>query len=249
MTLLRTLLIGITLTLTGLAQADTLSVSFGGGVWKESPSGSLRNVTTGDLIGADVESNLFWKEENQGYYFITLEHPVPLIPNLRIMSTNLDHNGSGSSSFTLNGKTYSADITNELTLDQTDVTVYWEILDNVVSLDLGLNVKLVDISYSITDVNDSTNNTNDQFDGALPMLYGLVGVSPYPGLIFSAEGSYVGYSGNRITDFTAKVAYTTDYFFGIEAGYRALKLKLDDVSDYSSDLTFDGPFAGLYLKF
>ena len=246
MTRLRALLIGTALTLPALATADTLSVSVGGGIWQETPSGTFRNVTAGDLVGADVESNLFWKKEDQGYFFITLEHPIPLLPNVRIASSKLDHSGSGTSTFTINGTTYSSPITNDLKLKQTDATFYWEILDNVVSLDLGLNAKKLDVDYYIT---DGTQSTRDQFNGTVPMLYGLVGVSPYPGLTISAEGSFVKYSGNRITDVTAKVAYTTDYYFGVEAGYRAENIKLDDVSNYSSDLKFNGPFAGLYLKF
>ena len=56
-------------------------------------------------------------------------------------------------------------------------------------------------------------------------------------------------SGSTISDFSAKIAYTTDFFLGIEAGYRTQKIELDDVDDTTADLTFKGPFIGAYLKF
>ena len=84
-----------------ISMADILSVAIGGGVWKEDPSGYFRNASTGDLTDVSLKDDLFWKEENQGYLFITFEHPVPIVPNVRIMSTSLDHSGSGTASFVL----------------------------------------------------------------------------------------------------------------------------------------------------
>ena len=234
------------LAMPALAGADMLSLTVGGGIWKESPSGTITNVTPGDDV-IDVEKEFFWKEEDQSYFFITFEHPVPLIPNVRLMKNKLDHSGSGPVSYTFNGQTFTGNVTNSFNIDQTDLTLYYEILDNVVSLDLGLNIKKNDVDYVVTD--NSGNTTTDSISNTIPMLYGLVGVTPYPGLTFSAEGSIIAYSGSSYSDLTAKVSYTSNYFIGGELGYRVQKLELDDVSDYTSNLEFKGPFAGLYLKF
>jgi len=45
------------------------------------------------------------------------------------------------------------------------------------------------------------------------------------------------------------VSYTTNFFVGVEAGYRKQQYTFDDVSGTDSDLSFDGVFAGAYLKF
>ncbi len=235
------------LSLPAISTADVLSIAIGGGIWKEDPSGYFRNENAGDIINVDVKEDLFWKEEDQGYWFVTLEHPVPILPNVRVLSTSLDHSGSGTTSFTINGETFTGTVSNEGSFDQTDITAYWEVLDNVVSLDLGLTAKLVDFSYVIADNNG--NSTSDSLSGTIPMLYGLVGVSPIPGLYLGVEGNFIGYGDFEATDITAKIAYTTDFFLGIEGGYRSQSYKLDNADGYFGKLDFEGPFLGAYLKF
>ena len=234
------------LTLPAISMADTLSVSLGAGVWKEDPSGFFRNASAGDLTDVSLKDDLFWKEENQGYLFITFEHPVPIIPNVRIMSTSLDHSGNGTATFVLDGKTFTGDVASTGSFDQTDITAYWEVLDNVVSLDLGLNVKLLDFSYSVASTGQFT---SDSVDTTIPMIYGLVGVSPIPDLLLAIEGSYVSVSGNSLTDMVAKVSYTTNFHVGFEGGFRSQSYKLDDVDGYFGTLDFEGPFLGAYVKF
>ena len=246
MKMLYTLACAAMLSLPAISMADTLSVAVGGGMWQADPSGYFRNQSAGDTTNIDVRDDLFWQEEDQTYLFISFEHFVPIIPNFRIMSTNLDYSGSGNASFTLNGQTFSGNVASEGSLDQTDILAYWEVLDNVVSLDLGLNVKFLDISYSVA---SSGVSTSDSADLTVPMLYGAVGGSPMPGLYLGIEGSYVSLSGNRLTDLAAKISYTTDFFLGIEGGYRSQSYKLDDVDGYYGNLDFDGPFLGAYLKF
>jgi outer membrane protein len=241
---LHTLACATILSIPSISMADTLSVSIGGGMWQEDPSGYFRSDI--DPTNVDVKDDLFWKEEDQGYLFITFEHFVPIIPNFRVMATSLDHSGSGTATFTLNGEVFTGDVASTGSFDQTDITAYWEVLDNVVSLDLGLNVKLLDFSYSVA---SSTVSTSDSLSATIPMLYGLVGASPIPGLFLGVEGNWIGYDGNDLTDLTAKISYTTDFFLGIEGGYRSQTYELDDVDGYFGKLEFEGPFLGAYLKF
>ena len=233
-------------TLPAMAAADILSFTIGGGVWNETPKGNIIKPSNAPTPTVDVKNNLFWDEESQGYIFATLEHPVPILPNVRLMYTSLDHAGSGTTSFTFEGTTYSGNVANEFTIDQTDLLLYWEVLDNVVSLDLGLNVRLLDISFKI---NDGTSTTSNSVSAPVPMVYGLIGGSPWPGLILSAEANYMTVAGSTISDFTAKIAYTTNFLVGFEAGYRTQTIELDDVDDTDANLDFAGPFIGAYLKF
>ena len=225
------------------ANADTLSISAGVGAWNAAPSGSFKKTT--DPANVDVNDNLFWDTETQGYAFITLEHFVPIIPNARLMITNIDQSGSGNTNFVFDGVTYSGDVSNEFSIQAIDLLLYYEVLDNVVSLDLGLNIRKLNVDYTI---NNGT-TTTDSMDETIPMLYVLVGGSPLPDLIISGELSYVALSGSSISDFTAKVAYTTNFFVGFEAGYRKQQYEFDDVSETDAKLDFDGVFAGAYLKF
>ena len=226
------------------AHADTLSISVGGGAWKTSPTGDFKKTT--DPVPVDVKNNLFWGDETQGYAFITLEHFVPIIPNARLMLTKIDQSGSGVTSFNFDGQTYSGNVSNDFSIEALDLLLYYEVLDNVVSLDLGLNIRNLKVDYTLTSTGA---NTTDSLNETVPMLYLLVGGSPWPDLILSGEISYIAYSGSSISDFTAKVAYTTNFFVGFEAGYRKQKYEFDDVSETDANIEFDGVFAGAYLKF
>jgi len=226
------------------ASADTLSFSVGGGVWNESSSGNIQKTI--DPAAVDVKDNLFWDSQSQGYFFATLEHPVPILPNVRLIYTKLDQSGSGDTSFTFDGELFdSPNVSNDFKIETTDLIAYYEVLDNVVSLDLGLNIRNLKADYTI--VNGTT--VTDSFDETVPMLYALVGASPWPDLVISGELSYVAFSGSTVSDFTAKVAYTTNFLVGFEAGYRQQKFEFDDVSDTNAKLDFSGVFAGAYLKF
>jgi len=225
------------------ANADFLSISAGVGGWMTSPSGDFKKTT--DPAAVDVKNELFWDDETQGYFFATLEHPVPIIPNARLMYTSIEQAGSGNANFVFDGITYSGNVSNQFSIDALDLLLYYEVLDNVVSIDLGLNIRNLKIDYTI---NNGT-TTTDSVDETIPMIYLLVGGSPIPDLIISGEMSYVSYSGSSISDITAKIAYTTNFFVGFEAGYRVQNYEFDDVSDTDAKLDFDGIFAGAYLKF
>jgi outer membrane protein len=237
------LLCALALTTPFTAGADTLSFSAGAGAWNTSPSGDFKKTT--DPAAVDVKENLFWDDKTQGYAFMTLEHPVPILPNARLMYTSIEQSGSGNTSFVFDGDVYTGNVSNDFSIDALDLILYYEVLDNVVSLDLGMNVRNLKIDYTIND----SSNTTDSMDETVPMLYVLVGGSPIPDMIISGELSYVAYSGSSISDFTAKIAYTTNFFVGFEAGYRQQKYEFDDVSETDAKLDFDGIFAGAYLKF
>jgi len=228
--------------------ADFLSISAGGGIWNTSPTGSFKK--TSDPADVDINDDLFWKSENQTYAFATFEHFVPLIPNARIMLTNIDQTGSGNADFTFDNVNYTGTVNNDFSIQALDLLFYYEMLDNIVSLDLGINIRNLKVDYTITgSVAGTPTTTTDSLDETVPMLYALVGGSPWPGLILSGELSYIAFSGSSISDFTAKVAYTTNFFVGFEAGYRVQKYVFDDISSTDATLNFDGVFAGAYLKF
>lgn len=227
-----------------VTNADTLALSAGGGIWNESASGTFQETT--DPASVDVEENLFWDTESQNYVYVTLEHFIPLIPNVRLSYTKLEHSGSGNTSFIYDGAIYNGDIDNNINIETIDLLLYYEALDSVVSLDFGLNIRQLDLDFDISDGTISDINTTSE---TIPMLYALVGFSPLPDLIISGEMYYVSYDGSTISDFTAKVAYTTDFFVGVEGGFRSQKYELDDVDGTDADLTFEGPFVGAYLKF
>jgi outer membrane protein len=231
--------------LPAVAMADFLGLSVGGGVWNTSPEGGFRRA--GDPSLVDVKDNLLWDTESRGYVTASFEHFVPLLPNIRVNIMSLDNSGNGNSSFTFHGDTYTGVIDNKMTVEQSDLLLYWELLDNIVSLDFGIDARALNIDYSIRDNNG--HSISDTASQVVPMLYLMVGASPWFGIQLSAEAYYISAAGNELSDYSAKISYTTDYLVGFEAGYRSEKIVLDDVDNFFANMTFKGPFLGAYLKF
>jgi outer membrane protein len=180
-------------------------------------------VTTNTHFNGDDESSY-----QIGLYF---EHPVPLLPNIRADFTP-------ETSFT---GTDSIAGTNMVKFSQIDTTFYYELLDNVVDLDIGLTGKFID--------GEVTGATNQSFDVVIPMLYVGAGVKiPLVPLRIDADVKYVGYSGNSIRDMRFKAVW--EALAGLEAvaGYRYESLKLDE-NDIYSTLKIQGPFIGVGYRF
>jgi len=228
--------------------ADTIGVYLGAGVWNHNASGQIKDSGT---LSFDLENDLHFKEEQEGYFYIAVEHPIPLIPNIRFASTKLSHAGSGLTTVTvtIGDQTFTAgdNLTTNLVFDTTDITFYYEILDNIVELDLGLTARQIDGNLKIV---SSTITANETIDETIPMLYAAVGFNlPGTGLSFFAEGNFVGVSDLSYSDFTAKVRYEIIDVFGVEGGYRAQNLEIDDSPTVVADLKFSGVFAGVFVHF
>jgi outer membrane protein len=229
------------LPLTGFA-ATILGIQAGTGTWKHDPSGVVSTSADGAGVTADLKNDLNLAEKSEGYTYFSIEHPVPLIPNFKFVNTNLTTSGTGAVNFTFDNVTYSSAVNTKLDLSHTDYILYYEVLDNVVSLDVGLNAKNIEGQIAI----GSTAPTN--FSGTIPMLYAAVEVMLPAGFALAAEISTISSGNDAITDTTAKVTYTTDFNLGIEAGVRTLSIDVD-VDTVKANIEFSGIFAGVYFKF
>ena len=143
---------------------------------------------------------------------------------------------------------FNEDVSSEFELDQTDITLYYSPLDNVVNVDLGLNAKYIDSEARISGAISGTETAN--VSGWVPMLYAGVGADlPLTGLSVGADGAYIHYDGSSFYDYSVHASYTSPWHVGVNAGYRKIKLDLDDFDDSFADVEFDGLYAGAYLHF
>ena len=232
------------LPITGMS-ATVLGFQAGGGSWQHDPSGYISTDVDGVGVTADLKDDLQLKEESEGYVYFVLEHPIPVIPNFKYMNTKLTSAGSGTltADFDFNGVTYTASsaVTTKLQLDQTDYILYYEILDNVVSLDIGLNAKQIEGEATV-------NSDTTTFSGTIPMLYVGAEIMLPAGFSIVGEISTISGGGNEITDTAVKLTYTTDFNLGLEVGTRSQNYTID-VDSVKADMDFSGIFAGVYFKF
>jgi hypothetical protein len=59
----------------------------------------------------------------------------------------------------------------------------------------------------------------------------------------------MGYSGNFFYDAMADLSLTPIPFVNIHGGYRAMSLKIDNISDVYAKMDFYGPYVGLLVSF
>ncbi|MDO4441803.1 MAG: TIGR04219 family outer membrane beta-barrel protein [Moraxella sp.] len=162
----------------------------------------------------------------------SLEHGVPFVPNAKVRYANLDSSPKNSNA--------------KHDLSSTDIIAYYELLDNVVSVDVGLGAKILD---------GSINNSTD-LSKTLPMAYASVGGKlPFTGLSAKAELGAAHNSKYKATDAQAEIKYNfVDKALvdvGAKAGYRIMTVEADEIfrdkSDYKNE--FKGPYVGLEVHF
>uniref|UniRef100_A0A486XL92 Outer membrane protein n=1 Tax=Rheinheimera sp. BAL341 TaxID=1708203 RepID=A0A486XL92_9GAMM len=236
--------------LTASVQADTLlGLYIGADAWQPE--------STGGFAESSQSQSFEFGGKTQATYFFSVEHPIPLVPNVRIQHNQLNVVGSTSLTrdFSFAGEEFSAGSTvyNKLDLSNTDYVLYYEILDtDVFSVDLGISAKSVkgDVEVSTSDNAPATRTLSVY----IPTLYGAAKVGlPLTGLDVFGQGTYVSYDGNQLYDVQFGVGYSLVDNLALDMrlklGYRTVYLRLDDAEGVYTNIDFDGYFAGVELHF
>lgn len=216
----------------------------GGGSWTAELGGDLGSTDT------DV-SDLGFDEENNTFFYAGFEHPVPLIPNVRIESSSISTSGTATltAAYEFNGTTFNASETvdSEIDLTFTDGTLYWEIL----LIDFGLTLRQFDAEVS---AESSTEAVDESVDAVLPMLYLATQVDlPFTGLYVGGNVNGISFDGKSLTDFRGGVGYHLDLgpaaTLGAELGYRSFSLDLGDDEDIEGKIDLSGIYFGVNVTF
>lgn len=236
---------------TAPAQADTLLGAYVGAQgWNMGVEGGFANEESLTEFSYDDQTN--------SSLYVALEHPVPLIPNLKLVRTTMDTSGftNLNSQFEFNGELYSAntDVSTDFEMSATDIILYYEILDNdLISVDIGLNGKYLDGTIVVSE-SESNRTATEEFSGVIPMAYAKAEVGlPFTGLGVYAEGSFLAIGDHSVSDIQAALTYSFVESLALDmtlqAGYRAVTVELDDIDDFYADLEFNGVFVGLEFDF
>ncbi len=229
------------------AWADFVGVRASGGVFDYAVSGTIRDsASVADTI--DLKSGMGLQDKRESSGFLYIEHPIPVIPNIRLGTTSLKLEGTGTISATFNGQTFSAATTTDLDLSHTDIGLYYEIIDTGFDFDLGINLKQFKGHAILT---SGATTTTQNIDATVPMFYGSVNIPiPITGISIGADMSALSVNKNKISDLLFRVRYQTDYHFGVELGTRSMELKLEKASDnLYADIKVKGPYLNLFLYF
>ena len=211
---------------------------------------------TGGFGQTGNQQDFDFEDKNLSSFYIKVEHPVPLLPNIKLQRNSLSSNGNTTlnQTFVFDSQVFAVgtDVAQDVDLSNIDATFYYEILDNdLVSLDLGVTAKYID--GDITVAAEGRSATQD-LSAVIPMgyAYGSFGLLGTGTKIF-AEVNYVSYDGSSLSDMQFGIAYelidSLAVDLALKAGVKKTKLELDDIDNVDADLTFDGAFISAELHF
>ncbi len=231
-------------------QADVGGFSIEASYWAPELSGNFGSSGDAEV---DISSDLGLDDPDDSSLVIRLEHPVPFLPNIRYQGIDLDSNGREvlSSNVTFDGQTYIAGETVRTSLDLShdDIVLYYEVLDNWVNLDIGLDVKLFDGEVSLVGSTNTIISSID-IDETVPLLYLSAKFDlPFSGYYLGIDISNISSGDSSVDDTTIRLGYESDSGFGLEGGVRQFSLELDDVDNLDSDLEYDGAFVNGFYRF
>jgi len=227
-----------------------IDLKIAAGVWSTSPSGDLGETTT------DVDA-LALDDENSTFYSIAFEHPIPVLPNIRLKQTGLEFSGDTvlDETFILDDQefTVGVDAVSDIDLSHTDVTLYWGLPELIVDVDFGINIRSFSGEAKVTSEMAARTDIVD-LDVVLPMLFADVRIDlPFTGFYVGAEANALSIGDSSMIDYNARIGYSTDVIpfladLDFEVGYRSFNVELDE-DDIQADITIDGPYAQIMLVF
>jgi len=223
-----------------VAQADVLGLGAQVGYWDSELSGDV--ATNGGSVDVKDELNLDGESSNQ--LSLYLEHPVPLLPNVRVAYINIDQSARGSLNSNFDNIP-AGTVRSDLELEQLDLTLYYEVLDNWVNLDLGLTAR--DFSGELL-VQGNGQSSRTTADAVVPMGYLAARFDlPFSGASVGIEGNAIAYSGDSLHDFNVYGQYQLS-LLQLRAGYRQMAVDYEDGDD-RFDVKIDGPFVSAGVVF
>lgn len=199
-------------------QADVLAIKVGADAWNL--DSTVQKHPNGDKFDLDNE----WV----GSFYIALEHPIPLLPNLKLRYNDVN----------INSGLDEADFSN------LDYLGYYELLDNPLgALDLGLGIKQI----------TSGKVNAKEFEDYIPTFYGAAEVDiPITGIAVYGDASYGRWDRDEAFDVQLGAKYTFDLpllDLGLKGGYRKLRFDFENFDGYRGENNFNGWYLGTELTF
>ncbi len=229
-------------------KADTiLGIYLSVSNWQPDFSGEIDN--SGPIIDLNDQLNII--DDSSTILSFALEHPIPLVPNVKIQTTALDTRSVSTldSDISFGGITFpsGSELNSQIDLSHTDYILYYEILDNWVSIDFGITVMNFDGNISLqSDGLVSVVNIDDY----VPSGYAKASFElPLTGAFVGAEGSLLSVGDNSISDYKVFLGWESEFGLGAEVGYHSFAVEWEDFDSSDGDLAFDGYYASVNYHF
>jgi outer membrane protein len=257
---------GMLLTVVLLLSLGAVGNAFGIGAelaiggWQQSLGGRLGNEieNSDDII--DLEQDFDLDDELRFFGRANIDLPL-FFPNIYLIVAPTEFDGSGSKDVVFNygDIQFSADaeLDASLSMNQYDIALYWGIpvlktaTNGIFNIDLGFNVRIVDLEASISGeelLSSSTVKESVSETVPIPMAFVAVQVEPIDELSIALEGRGISIGDNSLYSIICRVRYQFAGPVFAAAGYRYETLDIDE-EDILVDIDIGGPFAEIGLIF
>lgn len=188
-----------------------------------------------DTLGFEVGAALWqadldtkgWDKGDNTIIYGAFEHPIPAIPNIRVQQNNVENDAD------VGGATFDTSFT--------DFILYYEVLDNVVELDLGFGARKYSGEVANTDI-----------DPTLAAAYAKAQFNlPVTGLSAGASATLAADADSDATDIDVFLRWESAIGLGVSGGYRMLdsSLVIGNNDDDPADVKLDGAYISAFYHF
>ncbi len=217
----------------------------GASAWYTNANGSI------DAPSIDYTLELEEPDINKNYnsfFYTVFEHPVKFLPDILLSHSNINHEGTGTLTYVL-----SFPIEGSIKLSHNDLTLYYNVLDGMGFLDLGITARNFNGELYLNILPSGPSSTSD-LSTTLGLIYLNTGIKmPLSGLSMGLSMNGGDTGSDRSADANLYMEYETPYGLGVTGGYRYFNTDLHSKGtlgtlsiDIGADFNVYGPFISLY---
>ncbi len=196
--------------------------------------------------------------DQKSYIWLLLIIMTLLVPDYVKADSPLDKHFSVSSwiadlSFEIkninleNDSFHKLDDPNQFTLLKTDRILYYEILDQWFSFDLGFSLMNFDGDISTPSVDPQN---QQMLDINVPTGYGKIQFSSSTtGMLAGVETSLFSFGKNSVSDYKIYLGWKTDSTIQFEMGYKRFALNYNNLNISNNIQIFNGYYTSVFLSF
>ncbi len=206
-------------------RAELWRLDAGAGVWQSDADGTITQISIFPPLIDGTATDKLENHDNKkpGYFYLSLRHPIPVLPNIRFEYIDLKSSGRSvdvTATVTLvpllsTGTTITG-TSSDLVLKQYDTILFYSLLDSTLwmTLDLGLDMKYVVSRYTIEEI-----ELDERAGTIVPMIYvrGRV-VVPVVDIGLEADGKYITDGASTVYEIRAKIDYTLEFIPVVKPG-------------------------------
>jgi outer membrane protein len=236
------------------------------GAVQQKPSGYVSYKPVSDIRDRiDVKNDARLGDETKPWAKFKLEHPIPLIPNIKLAYMPMKFDGSGNVSRPINwgGRIYqaNADFNLSVKLDRVDTTLYYNFpfiktaTAGNLDVEFGLNIRTIMFDGKLSGIERGTGQSVSESKSItlpIPMGHLAAEIRPISQVSLVGELNYISYSKNTYYDYVAGLRLNsrvrTPLKPFVEVGYRYEKLKIDE-QDVKTDLKVKGLYGLVGVRF